>query len=35
MGHAATRLGISADDFLVWEAGEALRHVDGVNQHGR
>lgn len=26
MGHAATRLGMSADDFLVWEAGEALRH---------
>lgn len=26
MGHAAARLGMSADDFLVWEAGEALRH---------
>lgn len=26
MGNAAARLGMSADDFLVWEAGEALRH---------
>ncbi len=26
MGHAAAKLSMSADDFLTWEAGKALRH---------